>query len=76
MHINGKIENIEIMDNSVKYNVIKEDKSYNVLSLNRQAVKDAIFLRRGQNINIDGNSDGDVIYVSKAMIDINRQEKE
>lgn len=76
MHINGKIENIEIMDNSVKYNVIKEDKSYNVLSLNRQAVKDAIFLRQGQNINIDGNSDGDVIYVSKAMIDINRQEKE
>ena len=76
MHINGKIENIEIMDNSVKYNVIKEDISYNVLSLNRQAVKDAIFLRQGQNINIDGNSDGDVIYVSKAMIDINRQEKE
>jgi hypothetical protein len=76
MHINGKIENIEIKDNSVKYNVIKEDKSYNVLSLNRQAVKDAIFLRQGQNINIDGNSDGDVIYVSKAMIDINRQEKE
>ena len=76
MHINGKIENVEIMDNSVKYNVIKEDKSYNVLSLNRQAVKDAIFLRQGQNINIDGKSDGDVIYVSKAMIDINRQEKE
>ena len=72
MRINGRIENIEILNDQVKYDILKENKRYNVMSKDRQAVKDAIFLRQGQIIKINGMADGDMILVEDARIDITK----
>ncbi len=72
MRVNGKIDKIEILDDQVRYNIQSADKEYNVRSVNRQAIKDAIFLREGQTILVNGVSENDVLLVNEAKIDIRR----
>ena len=72
MRVNGKIDKIDILDEQVRYNIQSADKEYNVRSLNRQAIKDAIFLREGQTILVNGVSENDVLLVNEAKIDIRR----
>ncbi len=71
MRIEGRIEgNIEIAGNNVKYHVVIGQNTYQFRSENKQAVKDAIFLREGQSIIIRGAPEGDWINVKEAWIDI------
>ncbi len=70
MHVDGKIENIEVLDDRVSYSISTDNKRICVHSKNRQAVKDAVFLRKGQNIRIKGTDDKDGILVQEARIDI------
>jgi hypothetical protein len=71
MRVEGKIEgNIEIAGNKVKYHVASGGDSYQVCSQNKQAVKDAIFLRKGQRVIIRGAPEGDQINVKESWIDI------
>ena len=72
MRVNGKTDKIEILDDQVRYNIQSADKEYNVRSVNRQAIKDAIFLREGQTILVNGVSENDVLLVNEAKIDIRR----
>ncbi len=71
MKIDGKIEgSIIINRDSVIYCIKEEKKEYRVLSVNRQAIKDAIFLRQGQRISIEGNVKNNTILVKESKIDI------
>ena len=73
MQINGRIEgSIAILDDRVLYRVRDDAEQYRVCSTNRQAVKDALFLREGQHIRIRGEPDGETIRVEEAKIDITR----
>lgn len=72
MHVNGKIEKIEVLDDQVRYNIQSAHDEYNVRSVNRQAVKDAIFLREGQTVQVDGVSENGVLLVNESKIDIKR----
>lgn len=72
MHVNGKIEKIEVLDDQVRYNIRSAHDEYNVRSVNRQAVKDAIFLREGQTVQVDGVSENGVLLVNESKIDIKR----
>lgn len=72
MHVNGKIEKIEVLDDQVRYNIRSAYDEYNVRSVNRQAVKDAIFLREGQTVQVDGVSENGVLLVNESKIDIKR----
>ena len=71
MIINGKIEGeIEILDDRVCYQVTENREKYRVCSKEKQAVKDALFLREGQHIRIRGEPCGEAILVKESKIDI------
>lgn len=72
MHVNGKIEKIEILDDQVRYDIRSAQNAYKIRSVNRQAVKDAIFLREGQTIRVDGVSENGIVLVNEAIIDIKK----
>ncbi len=70
MHINGKIEKIDVKDDHVEYDISRKDKRYHVRSENKQAVKDAVFLRKGQKIEIRGTGGDGMILVRESRLDI------
>lgn len=70
MKITGKVEHITLYDDRVTYEVTAPKKRYRVCSDGRQAVKDAVFLREGQRIEISGMPKGKLIIVKDAKIDI------
>ena len=73
MQIDGIIEGgIAILNDRVLYRVANDTEKYRVCSTNRQAAKDAVFLREGQHIRIRGEPDGKTVLVKEAKIDIRR----
>lgn len=73
MQINGKVlGNIEIANDRVRYDVISEDQRFHIYSMDRQAVKDAVFLKEGQYIEISGIMDKKDIISKGSKIDITR----
>lgn len=50
--------------------VQENDKIYSMLTFGKQAVKDYIFLREGQNIQVEGSVLSDGIFPEKLMIDL------
>jgi len=70
MLINGKIEKVDIIDDHVEYDIFRKDKRYHVRSEEKQAVKDAIFLRKGQSIEIKATSRDGVILAKESRLDI------
>ena len=62
------------------YDIISGDERYLVRSEGRQAIKDAIFVRKGQYMDITGEADDHVIKPEISRIDIrselNRHSKE
>ena len=75
MLINGRIGKVEIGDDQVLYRITNDNEKYQVCSKDRQAVKDALFLREGQHIRIEGEADHDMIFVKEARIDITREKE-
>ncbi|MCR4865404.1 MAG: hypothetical protein K5921_00605 [Lachnospiraceae bacterium] len=76
MRINGIVTgNIDIYDDSVSYEVNAHDNSYHVISKDKQAVKDAIFIRAGQHISVDGERISESIVSKRSQIDITRIER-
>ncbi|MBR6452325.1 MAG: hypothetical protein IKS87_06435 [Lachnospiraceae bacterium] len=72
MRINGRIGKVEIGDDRVLYRVTDDREDYQICSKDRQALKDALFLREGQHIRIEGEPECDMILVREARIDITR----
>ena len=73
MQINGKVSgSVEILNDRVTYDVISEEQRFHIYSKDRQAVKDAIFLKEGQYIEISGIIDKDKIKSKGSKIDITR----
>lgn len=60
----------EMADNEVVYEVDVGGECLMAESSGRQAVKDYLFVRKGQNIEIEGNMADSHIEVSSAKIDI------
>lgn len=71
MKIVGVVETEALAsDNEAKYKVDSDGISYEIVSTDKQAVKDLIFLRKGQKIEVDATVVNNN-YVSKgAIIDI------
>ncbi len=73
MRINGIVSgNIDIYDDEVSYEVKDCDNSYHVISKDIQALKDAIFIREGQYISVDGERINESIMSKRSQIDITR----
>ena len=54
----------------VAYKVMSDDIKYDVVSSGKQAMKDLIFIRKGQEIEIQGNLEGEMIQAEKSKISI------
>ena len=52
------------------YKVMSDDIKYDVVSSGKQAMKDLIFIRKGQEIEIQGNLEGEMIQAEKSKISI------
>ena len=73
MRIEGIVKgDVTIFDDAVTYDVISDERNYHIKSKGRQALKDAIFLREGQFIEISGIMDEDKIISKGSKIDITR----
>lgn len=73
MQIDGIVSGgIDILNDSITYDVINEDQIYHIWSKDNQAVKDAIFIREGQYISIDGERINECILAKRSQIDITR----
>lgn len=59
-----------ICDNKVIYEINVDGGEFMVGSIGVQAVKDYLFVRKGQSIEIEGNITNSYIDVQKAKIDI------
>lgn len=60
----------EIINNKAIYEISIDGEDYIVESDGTQAVKDYLFIRRGQNVVIEGDISDKHIEVQKARIDI------
>ena len=74
MKIRGVVEKeAAINGNEVKYQVNSNGSSYDIISKEKQAVKDLIFLRKGQNVEVEAFQK-DNRYISQgSVIDIHRE---
>ncbi|MCR4754195.1 MAG: hypothetical protein K5868_01570 [Lachnospiraceae bacterium] len=72
MNIIAEVENETIMTDTgkTKYSVVSGGRMYTAISDGTQAVRDAIFIRKGQRLSMIGTVDGDSINVERARIDI------
>ncbi len=71
MIINGIVDdNIKMIENHIEYDITDNDKEYHISSYGRQAVKDAIFIKKGYRVKIEGWKDQNSILVEKAQISI------
>ncbi|SEM68232.1 hypothetical protein SAMN04487770_1651 [Butyrivibrio sp. ob235] len=73
MIICGRVEGkIIVADNTVMYNVLQGQEKHHVRSVGRQAAKDAIFLREGQSIEVQGSTEDKMLLAQESKIDIRR----
>ncbi len=72
MRIRGFVESdVSILpDGKASYDVEVKGKSYSVVSGGSQAAKDAIFVRRGQTVSIEGDRDNKTLHARRSRIDI------
>ena len=70
--IKGTVESMADLtyDNKASYDIISEGERYIVTSEGKQAIKDMIFIRRGQQVCIDADVTGRTLKVRSSMIDI------
>ncbi len=75
--IKGTVESMAYLkcDNKASYGIISEGERYTVTSEGRQALKDMIFIRKGQQVCIDADADGRTLTVRSSMIDIGNNSK-
>ena len=75
--IKGTVESMAYLtyDNRASYGIISEGERYIVTSEGRQALKDMIFIRKGQQVCIDADADGRTLTVRSSMIDIGNNSK-
>lgn len=64
------IKEPEIFEDKATYELSYCGKQISAESSGRQAVKDFLFIRRGQDVEIEGDPSKNHIKVSKAKIDI------
>lgn len=66
------IHNPVLQDNICIYEAQVENRNYNVISKDYQAVKDNIFINSGQTVEILGDIIEDTIYTKKSRIILER----
>ena len=72
MNILGTVKSdVELSDECrAFYEISSDGKAYRIKSEGKQAIKDAIFIRKGQTISIEGTISSDTMEVESAKIDI------
>ena len=71
--MSGKVVDIPIIqDDNCIYEIEMNNKRYKVVSKDYQAVKDRIFVNKGQIITITGEIIGDTIYSKTSTIRIRK----
>lgn len=77
MRINGKVvEDVFCDEEESKYSIQQDGKRYEIISRGLQAIKDYLFVRKGQSMIIDGNPVGEVVYVEKAHVMLTKESEE
>ncbi|HJC25227.1 MAG TPA: hypothetical protein H9761_16255 [Candidatus Eisenbergiella merdavium] len=71
MEIKGSVTAGVIRDNETgRYKVDVGGREYEVVSKGRQAIKDYLFIRKGQRLEIEGEEENSRIRLEKCKIDI------
>ena len=74
MKITGEVSGEVYRENgSGKYRITVKDKEYEIVSNGRQALMDYLFLRKGQQVTIEGKQEDDTVHTEKTKIIINRR---
>ncbi|MBO4373867.1 MAG: hypothetical protein J5829_02060 [Lachnospiraceae bacterium] len=70
--IKGTVESMADLtyDNKASYGIISEGEKYIVTSEGKQALKDLIFIRKGQQVCIDADVSGRTLKAISSVIDI------
>jgi len=67
----GVVINVpEIINNKAIYEISIDGKRFTAESVGNQAIKDYLFIRKGQNVEIEGDISDKHIEVQQAKIDI------
>ncbi len=72
--IKGTVESTAYLtyDNKASYGIISEGEQYTVISEGRQALKDMIFIRKGQQVCIAADVNGRTLLAGSSVIDIGK----
>ena len=76
IHIKGKvIDEIKKEDDNAKYHVLADKTEYEVVAKGRQAFKDYLFVRKHQQVEIEGILEAKRIFLEKAKIRLREEKK-
>lgn len=77
MYIRGTVkEDASLEQETGAYVLEKDTDSYQMITTGKQAVKDFLFVRKGQKMEIEGKETGGDIYVEQAKIELQRNLEE
>lgn len=76
IHITGEVIDESVKEDSgTKYHVLADETEYEVVAKGRQAIKDYLFVRKHQQVEIEGILEAKRIFLEKAKIRLREEKK-